>query len=177
MIQIHKRGPGSRSTCDGTRGALWHFQAALGVLQHGLHQLACDTGKPTQEPVHRGAVFEVLKKCARRHPSGVEHSGAAQFPGHPLDHLTLSPIQHRWNRTSMLEARQALAGSLGGRAATGGCESAREVAQGPAVGDRDLAVEAVRVSTVRTGTCSFFSSCCAFLAVMLPSTNGATARI
>ena len=32
------------------------------MFQHGLHLLASDTGKPSQELVHRGAVFEVRKK-------------------------------------------------------------------------------------------------------------------
>ena len=92
-----------------------HRQAALGVFQHGLHLLAGDTGKPSQELVHRGAVFEVLKQSAHRHPIGPEHPGAAHLPGHPFDCRTLSSIQHRQEHASTLAARQAFAGSLDGQ--------------------------------------------------------------
>src|ERR1017187_8140138 len=77
---------------------------------HRLHLLADDTGKPSQELIHRGAVFEVLKKRAHRHPCGFENPGAAHLPGHPFDRRTLSPIQHRQKHMSTPAARQAFAG-------------------------------------------------------------------
>ena len=96
-----------------------HRQAAFGLLQHGLDLLAGDTGKPTQELVHRRAVFEVLKKSAHWHPSGFEHPGTAHLPGHPLDRRTLRPIQHRHEHTSTYAARKAYAGDLDGRTPAG----------------------------------------------------------
>jgi len=43
-----------------------HPQAALGVFQHGLNLLASNTGKPCQEIVHCGAVFETKRIFGER---------------------------------------------------------------------------------------------------------------
>ena len=117
---------------------------------HGLDLLVGDTGKPGQEVLHRRAVFEILEKSPHRHPRGFEQPETVHLPGLPFDRRTLSPIRHRLKVTSTLAALEAFAGSLGGRAAVGGCKGAIEFAHGPVVGDRDLAVCAPKVPIVRT---------------------------
>jgi hypothetical protein len=48
-------------------------QAPLSVLQHGLDLLADDTGKPVEEVVHCGTVFQALEKRSHLHPCVLEH--------------------------------------------------------------------------------------------------------
>ena len=81
------RAPAWLSTC-------LSLEAALGMFEHGFYLLARDAGKPAQEIVDAGPVFQILKERLYRHPSPTEHPCTTDFAGYALYSGTRRPVQH-----------------------------------------------------------------------------------
>ena len=70
------------------------FEAALGVLEHGLDLLACDAGEPFEKLLYGRTAFDVLEERLHGHTGIFEKPGTADFSGNALYRRTLCPIEH-----------------------------------------------------------------------------------
>ena len=76
-------------------GARSHLgQTTLGVFEHGLDLLASHAGKPREKINHASPIFDVCEQGFHGYARALEHPGAADFPGQPLNTRTLTPIKH-----------------------------------------------------------------------------------
>ena len=79
-------------------------QAAPGVEQHGFNLFSSYAGKPCEEVIHAGAVFQIHKESLDWNSRAGENPGAADFFGRPFNRRARAPIKHVKRLTDAMHA-------------------------------------------------------------------------
>ena len=74
----------------------------LGVTQHGLNLFSSYAGKPFEEVIHTGAVFEIREQSLDRNARANENPSSADFLGGPFNRKACAPIKHEKRLTDAM---------------------------------------------------------------------------
>jgi len=66
----------------------------LGVTQHGLNLFSIYAGKPFEEVIHTGAVFEIREQSLDRNARAHKDPGSADLLRRPFNRRACAPIKH-----------------------------------------------------------------------------------